>query len=320
LLPVTNITAFQRAVKQFDNVERHKEQWRNLAEQPGQELVLLHGETKKIYPIKFMLSLAGGVAEGTIGDEEAVRFFGDKSGWKVSVVKADNYLSAQNQDTSPTIKFIEAAELYEPRLLQTCIKRFTEGQHKSFSSDYYLQQERDYKLRIVERLPQELGERKMALLLEQGRFNEAATLIRRFPNNPNDNLLYYPYEAFPLQNAPDEALARAFYDLLYGADVFPNRFQAWIKVLNKHSHLCWPAATYYLMIHDPEKHIYVKPGTLGKLINAVSTKFKWQPRTSAAYYVEVQRFSQAILEELKPYGARDMLDVQSFAWILRDYQ
>jgi hypothetical protein len=320
MIPSVTNQAFQKALGQFDKVERNKKEWMNLAEQPGQELVLFHQETRKIYPIKFILALAAGIAEENIGDEEAIKFFGDKSGWKIAVVRADNHLTVQTQDSSTFVKPVADSDLYEQRLLQTRIKRFTEGQHKSFTSDYYLHYERNYKLKIVERLPQELGKEKMAALIEQGKFNEAATLIRRFPNNANDNLLYFPYEAFPLQNAPDEALARTFYDLMYGEDNFSKRFQAWIKVLSNHSHLCWPAATYYLMINDPQNHVYVKPGTLGKLINAVSTKLKWQPRTNAAYYVEIQRFSRAVLEELKPYGARDMIDVQSFSWVLRDYK
>lgn len=74
------------------------------------------------------------------------------------------------------------------------------------------------------------------------------------------------------------------------------------------------------MLHNYEEHIFVKPGTVGKFLKTVGSELQWQPQTNAAFYLEIQRFARAILPELAPLGAKDMIDVQSFIWVVRGFE
>ncbi|MEO6458046.1 MAG: hypothetical protein ABIO92_07200 [Chloroflexia bacterium] len=70
------------------------------------------------------------------------------------------------------------------------------------------------------------------------------------------------------------------------------------------------------MMHDPTMHIFVKPEPFKKLLSALRSKIEWQTQPTAAKYTEIRRLAAALLDELAPLGARDMIDVQSFVWAM----
>jgi predicted HNH restriction endonuclease len=71
------------------------------------------------------------------------------------------------------------------------------------------------------------------------------------------------------------------------------------------------------MLHDPANHIFIKPGPTASFLKSIGSPLTWQPHTTAAFYTQFQALAKAILPHLSPLGAQDMIDVQSFIWILR---
>jgi hypothetical protein len=327
---------FRQTVRQFDLQMRNNPEWVNWEKHPDHTIILLY--EGKIYPLRHILAEAARLPIENISSVQARNYFALRSSWGVKIINATTYQrpaeAQQTKTVTPTkkkknntsgskqeLQYVADVDLYVPALLQMRIQRFKDGSHENFTSDIYKRQERDYKDSVRERLPLELGKERIGNLVATGKFDEAAKLIRKFPNNPNDNLLVKPWETNPFKDATDEALAVGFYNLLYDNDKsFIIRFQDWVNALSSDKKTCWPAATYFLMLHDPTTHIFVKYGTIGKLLKATGSKLKWQPHTNADFYQHIQRFARALLPQLNNLGARDMIDVQSFSWIVSNYE
>jgi hypothetical protein len=80
------------------------------------------------------------------------------------------------------------------------------NRYGSFESEHYLQNERNYKLRLAEYVRDNLGKEQLAELIDRNAYEKAARLIRRTYQRPENNLLS-TWNRLPLENAPDEALA-----------------------------------------------------------------------------------------------------------------
>ncbi len=329
MIPEVGDIKFEQAMDRFDKIERKMPAWKGWEEQPGHEFVIVREKDRHIYfyPVKYIIAVATGLSEVNIEDDEVLNY---ANSHKLRVVSAAKYLeqvvpekekpAKSKITTSKAVTPVSDAQLFNPALLLIRIERFKETQHKSFTEEFYLEDERNYKVDASKLLHEELGKNgeKLKAMIDTGDFKETAGLIRSLYQK--ENLLYKPWEILPFLKAEDEPFVRLLYDLLYGERKFSIRFQNWIDLLSKDNVLCWPAATYHLMLHNPKDHIFVKPGTIGKFLKAVGSGLVWQPRTNPIFYAEIQRFAKAILPELEPLGARDMIDVQSFTWVLREFE
>lgn len=194
--------------------------------------------------------------------------------------------------------------------LQPLIDRFV-ARCGSFTDERYHEMERDYKDGSFESGRMLLERETLRRYIDEGRFEAAKEDIKRAHRGNN---LLNQWDVLPIVNSPAEPLVRHLYDLLYGETPFQARFNAWVDLLSQVKPTCWPAATYYLMMHDPAEHIFVKPTPFSNLMQQLELDLEWDPSPSAWYYGELQRLSEALLTELALLGARDMIDVQSFIW------
>ncbi len=183
----------------------------------------------------------------------------------------------------------------------------------SFESERYLQDERNYKVRLAEHVHDTLDKQQLERLIASDSFTEAARLIRRTYQRAENNLLN-SWDRLPLEDAPDEELTRTLYALLYGTETFAERFAAWVALLSRKAPNCWPSATFFLMLADPQQHIFVKPIPFRTLLVRLRPDLPWTTRPTAGAYEQLQQLSQELYEQLRPLGARDMIDVQSFVW------
>lgn len=186
----------------------------------------------------------------------------------------------------------------------------------SFESEKYLQDERIYKMRLAEHVRDSLDKPQLERLIASAAFEEAARLIRRTYQRQENNLLN-SWDRLPLEDAPDEDLARSLYALLYGTEAFAERFNAWVALLSRKAPNCWPAATFFLMLADPQHHVFVKPVPFRTLLVRLRPEIPWTTRPTAAAYEQLQQLSEDLYEQLRPLGARDMIDVQSFVWLVQ---
>ena len=122
-------------------------------------------------------------------------------------------------------------EIYSssPAALQPLIERFTK-RYGSFESEEYLRDERDYKVEAAQKARDRLARDTLRALIDQGRFEEAKTEIKRAYQGNN---LLNQWDVRPIMDAPAEPLARRLYDLLYGGEQtsFDDRFEPGLK--------CW---------------------------------------------------------------------------------
>jgi len=186
----------------------------------------------------------------------------------------------------------------------------------SFESERYIQDERAYKLRLMEYTRTNLSKKQLERLIAVGSFEEAARLIRRAYQRPENNLLN-SWDRLPLENAPDEQLVRTLYNLLYGDAPFEQRFTAWLALLKQQAPNCWPAATFFLMLADPQEHIFVKPVPFRALMVRLTPEVPWTTRPTVEAYAHIRQLAKELSAQLRPEGARDLIDVQSFVWVLQ---
>ena len=109
----------------------------------------------------------------------------------------------------------------------------------SFESEKYLQDERNYKVRLAEHVRDSLDKQQLERLIASNSYEEAARLIRRTYQRQENNLLN-SWDRLPLEDAPDDELTRGLYALLYGTEAFAERFNSWVALLSRKAPNCWP--------------------------------------------------------------------------------
>jgi MoxR-like ATPase len=215
----------------------------------------------------------------------------------------------------------QSAPLYLPAALETLISRFRQ-RYASFADQTHRNQERFYKEHFAQRLRELLGRERLGTLIAQGAFEEAKALIKQAMSGavvtPTDfrqqNNLLNQWDRRPVLDAPAEPLARRLNDLLYGEGPFDKRFDAWVELLSAAKPGVWPVATYFLMLHDPEQHIFVKPTVFQSALAALGVDHQWRTRPDAATYALFQQLAQQLRADLAPLAPADLIDVQSFLW------
>lgn len=281
-MPIPDATRDQllMAIETFDSNLRNASEWQNWAiEHDG-----------RLYPVKQIISLAT---------------FTSLDSFKGGAV-ANDYV---RQKGFNVVELHPAGTSFDK-----LIERFRK-QYGSFTSPLYIDDERNYKLEAAAKLTERLAPDVLRDLIDSGRFDEASTEIKRAMQGNN---LLNQWDGRPVRDAPAEPLARSLYELVYGDGPFDARFDAWVALLAESKPGCWPAATYFLMLHDPARHILVKPEPYRALLATLDEEVEWNPHPSAERYAALRELAERLLEQLRPLGARDMIDVQSFIWIVRE--
>lgn len=217
------------------------------------------------------------------------------------------------------------ARLYDPAKLEPLNAIFRQ-RFTSLTSDDYQNSERGYKLMAAERMRELIGQDLLRQYIDQGQFEQAKQAIVRscqgsfkINNTRQPNNLLNQWDMRALLDAPAEPLARALYDLLYGEASFVKRFEAWVNVLTHTKPGVWPAATYFLMLHDPSKYIFIKPTLFQSFFKAVGIDEPWPTRPDVTAYRRYRQLAKQLLTDLAPLGAQDLIDVQSWIWSVYYY-
>lgn len=212
------------------------------------------------------------------------------------------------------------SSMLEP--LHTIFKR----RFSSLTSDEYQNSERGYKLLAAQRMHELIGQAALAEYINQGQFEQAKQAIVRscqgsytINNTRQPTYLLNQWDMRALLDAPAEPLARRLYDLLYGEGSFAERFGALVDVLAHTKPGVWPAATYFLMLHDPAKYLFIKPTPFQFFLKAVGIDEPWPTRPDASAYRRYLNIAQQLQSDLAPLGAQDLIDVQSWIWSVYYY-
>ena len=207
-----------------------------------------------------------------------------------------------------------------------CRRRFELFYPDGFEDETYLVAERSGKERAHLEWEAELAAPAYRKLLARGEFRQIADAVVRIESHTS---MLFSFEKMALRDAlKTPAGARLFatelYAFLYGHGSAQRRFADWIEALADLPQrgspvLTWPVATVFGFIARPDRHIFFKPRMTRKAAQAYGYDLAYQSRPAWPGYQHLLTFAAVIRRDLarKPgFKARDMIDLQSFLWVL----
>ncbi len=118
-----------------------------------------------------------------------------------------------------------------------------------------------------------------------------------------------------------QAFAEGLFQFVYGKGPMPARFDAWCDVIaelpKKQSRvLTHPIATVFGFVARPDKHIFLKPNTTKRAAEAYGFDLNYSSRPSWQTYSSMLEFADILKHDLADLKHRDMIDIQSFIWVM----
>ena len=208
------------------------------------------------------------------------------------------------------------------RAALACRRKFLRFFPEGFRDPTYIDWERGYKWRAHQQWMETLDKNALRAFIEDGRSDEAAAAAVRIESRTN---LLFSFEKMALRDALSGGGARIFveglYDWLYGAGTPQLRFERWCDVVaalprRQTRVLTWPIVTVFGFIAEPEKHIFLKPNVTRTAAREYGFPFEYSSRPSWATYESLQAFAAAVKRDVRDLRPRDMIDIQSFIWVV----
>jgi hypothetical protein len=204
-----------------------------------------------------------------------------------------------------------------------CKRKFLRFFPDGFRDETYLEWERGYKLRAHEEWKTVLNRKVYQSKLSQGKFLEIGAEAVKIEARTN---LLFSFEKMAIRDAlKSEPGARDFaeglYAFLHGRGNLQIKFNCWCDVLaglpRKQSRvLTWPLATVFGFIAQPDTHIFLKPTVTRLAAKEYGVDFLYRSRPSWETYSSLLAFAGEIRRDLRDLRPRDLIDIQSFIWVL----
>jgi hypothetical protein len=202
-----------------------------------------------------------------------------------------------------------------------CRRKFLHYFPGGFRDPTYLDWERSYKVAAHERWHAELGE--LGSLIRAGRHREVAARAVAIESRTN---LLFSFEKMALRDAVRplagaRAFANGLHELLDGRGDLPHRFDRWVETVaalprRQTRVLSWPLVTVFGFIAQPKEHIFLKPNVTRRAAERYGFDFEYKSRPSSGTYRSLLAFAAEIRRDLADLRPRDMIDLQSFVWVL----
>jgi hypothetical protein len=80
--------------------------------------------------------------------------------------------------------------------------------------------------------------------------------------------------------------------------------------------LTWPMQTVFGFIADPSQHIFLKPVVTKTAAAKYGFDFKYTSRPNWNTYSSLLQFVEVIQKDIAHLRPRDMIDMQSFIWVI----
>jgi len=206
---------------------------------------------------------------------------------------------------------------------ERCKRKFLRFFPRGFVDPKYVAWERGYKEEAHLRWEEELNQKKFHSMLRSERHLEIGQIAARIESKTN---LLFSFEKMALRDAiKSETGAKLFseglYQLLYGRGSQHSRFEAWVETVGrlprtKTRVLTHPVVTVFPFIAVPERHIFLKPNVTRRAAEAYGFDFVYDSKPSWQTYSSLLSFAAQIRSDLQELRPRDMIDIQSFIWVL----
>lgn len=77
----------------------------------------------------------------------------------------------------------------------------------------------------------------------------------------------------------------------------------------------WPVATLFPYLARPDDHMFLKPSPTQEAAKRLAFELNYKSSVNWLTYKSLLAFSKWLLGQLKQYGAKDLIDVQSFIFV-----
>jgi hypothetical protein len=209
------------------------------------------------------------------------------------------------------------------RLTLDSVKRkFLHEFPAGFSDPLHMEKERDYKLTAHVKFQQLLGLSGIRNLLMK---RDRHTLADKALKSIGGLNLLSPYESAAFHDAMQEqdAVEYFFTTLLTVLDADPLTGAVFDKFADAVASLpaarrkvaTWPVATLFPYLVEPARHMFLKPEVTKAAAETLGFDLKYNPTPNWTTFEALQRMGALYLDLLRPLGARDFVDVQSFIWV-----
>jgi len=204
-----------------------------------------------------------------------------------------------------------------------CRRKFLRFFPKGFADAKYIAWERGYKWEAHEAWNEVLNRTQYKALLRAGEFSEIAARAVRIESRTN---LLFSFEKMALRDAvrpPGGALlfATELYQYAYGSAQAAAQFDRWLEAVGRLPRkqtrvLTWPVVTVFGFIARPDKHIFLKPNVTRAAAAEYEYDFRYASRPSWQVYANLLDFARTVRADLADLEPRDLIDIQSFLWVL----
>ena len=202
-------------------------------------------------------------------------------------------------------------------------KKFLRFFPRGFADPKYYAWERGYKEEAHNQWSQALNQKNFRKLLRNGDFLGIAALATRIESRTN---LLFSFEKMAFRDAvrePEGAkiFAESLFELLHGRGSFQSRFENWCDAVGKLPRkqtrvLTHPVVTVFPFIAAPERHNFLKPNVTKRAAEVYGYDFEYETQPSWKVYSSLLSFAEKIAVDLKSLRPKDMIDIQSFIWVL----
>jgi len=191
---------------------------------------------------------------------------------------------------------------------------------KSLKDHEFVKDEIKYKRDAARKAKDLLGENEFSKLLKRESYTEILDRAKKVCHSTNLLYLAVPSASdykilLEVQDNPKEYCV-ALFNLLHGQESLIERFKAYLdyvekaKLTNK-----WQFPTYMLFLMYPTEAMFIKPERVKLIIKEIELDLVYNTTPSPEFYEGFLSFCKDVLDLLKPYGASDIIDVQSFLWV-----
>lgn len=193
--------------------------------------------------------------------------------------------------------------------------RFLKFFPNGFHSSGYSSQERDYKLAAKARLD---ATAPLAEAVGGKGFGEAVLAVFRATN------MLSPFEKTRLQDVLRGSRADDFVQAAarFALDGSQANLFAMEQVLKFHDSAKWTVVTYLPYLWRPDAHMFLKPEATKEFATRVGHRFAsdYQARLQMPVYDSLLDLENRTSQELSDLKPRDRIDIQSFIWVVGNYQ
>jgi hypothetical protein len=185
--------------------------------------------------------------------------------------------------------------------------------------------ERAYKLAAHQLFVNTLGDGKGRQLLQAGHLDEVRKHALAVEAKVN---LLSSFERMALRDGlKDDAAAHRFFQALFNLIEAPRldqtTFEGWITAVEllpvqpgKSRAHTWPILTLLPYLACPDRQMFLKPDKTKACADCLRFELQYRTELNWLTYQKLLEMAELLLRRLQPFGARDMIDVQSFIWVI----